>query len=176
MNETNISKVNHKEPVESTDSTPLKENKENQRLRQELHGNHEPIGIVQRIKPKKQETVGKIATLPDHLIDESEEFDSDQHVENENDWHPELDIVAMPHLLGPSATRHSPAVPAAHQHVSTFSAPPFSCQQILVEFGETGPTFSLVPCSHYRPNYDVNTEAFNHNQYQPFEQFNPHFF
>lgn len=84
-----------------------------------------------------------------NFIDESEEFDSDQHIENPNDWHNELDIDKMPHLLGPSATVYS-SNPKKYQHFS-YTAPPFSCQQIFVQFDHFGiPSFSLVPCT-YQP-------------------------
>lgn len=88
------------------------------------------------------------------FIDKSEEIDSDQHIENSSDWLDELDIVKMPHLLGPSATVYSSNLdqsinPMEHQQIS-LTAPPFSCQQILIQFNEFGPIFSLVPCS-YQP-------------------------
>lgn len=88
--------------------------------------------------------------LQSNLLNDSEEFDSDQHIENPNDWHNELDVEKMPHLLGPSATMYS-SNPIEHPY-HTFSAPPFSCQQILVQFDESGPKFSLVPCT-YQPFY-----------------------
>lgn len=171
--ETKTSKLNKNEQFESKDLNQSKKNDEI--LRQEFNG---PIGILQRIKPKQQELAKEIVSLPHDLIDTSEEFDSDELVENKSDWHDELNLVEMPHLLGPSATLHSP-VPVMHQHISTFSAPPFSCHQILVEFGITGPIFSLVPCSmqlQYHSNYDFDTRPINYNQYQPPEQFNPHYF
>lgn len=123
-------------------------------------------GAIQRVRPKREaivsktkvdrvETKKKITDAKKERTDfksESEEFDSDEHVDNTKDWHDELDVVKMPHLLGPSATMHSP-VPLQYQHYSFFSAPPFSCQQILVQFTNSGPTFSLVPCSHQPYNY-----------------------
>lgn len=113
-----------------------------------------PTGVIQRSKPLRRNAA---FTMKDHeqkdFIGESEEFDSDQHIENLNDWHDELDVIKMPNLLGPSATIYS-SNPMENQHYS-FAAPPFSCQQILVQFDTFGPTFSLVPCS-YQP--------FNNNQ------------
>lgn len=119
----------------------------------------EPTGVIQRMKPKKRGIVSKPEATD--FKEEIEEFDSDEHIENLSDWHDELDVVKMPHLLGPSATKHSP-IPAEYQHYSIFSAPPFSCQQILVQFTRSGPSFSLVPCS-YGDNYVYNTPTMNYN-------------
>lgn len=114
-----------------------------------------PTGVIQRMKPKKRNTVSKREIIDRYSKEESEEFDSDQHIENPNDWHDELDVVKMPHLLGPSATKHSP-IPADYQHYSIFSAPPFSCQQILIQFTETGPYLFLVPCTYsYHNDYNA---------------------
>lgn len=124
-------------------------------------------GVIQRTKPSKHNAIDtRKENVQTDFIDESEEFDSDQHIENPNDWHDELDIVKMPHLLGPSATVYS-SNPMEHQHFS-YTAPPFSCSQILIQFTEFGPLFSLVPCS-YQPfaynNVFENPEyMYYHNQ------------
>lgn len=104
-----------------------------------------PTGAIQRTKPSKRTNSGKIGRM--NVVDESEEFDSDQHIEDPNDWYDELDIEKMPHLLGPSATVYS-SDPKEYQHYS-YTAPPFSCQQILIQFDTFGrPSFSLVPCTY----------------------------
>lgn len=96
------------------------------------------------------------------FLDESEEFDSDQHIEDPNDWHDELDIVKMPHLLGPSATIYSSnPMEFTNQHFS-YTAPPFSCQQILIQFDEFGPSFSFVPCTYQPIAYN---NVFNNPEY-----------
>lgn len=121
-------------------------------------------GTIQHSKPLKRNAIATKADKQIDSIDESEEFDSDQYIENASDWHDELDIMKMPHWLGPSATVFS-SNPVDHQHYS-LTAPPFSCQQILVRFDTSGPSFSLVPCSYQPVVYnDVfsNPENFNYN-------------
>lgn len=152
---------------------------------------HKPAGVIQSIKRKKRNALSEddmnekkyrkkdvvnekpsqnkdqnqdqneiVTEKKPNLVDE--EFDSDEHIENENDWHKHLDVVAMPHLLGPSATKYSP-VPVEYQHLSTFpvTTNPFSCQQILIQFIDSKPVISTVSCPmHYNPfhyspyNYD----------------------
>lgn len=123
-----------------------------------------PNGVTQHVKPKRQNTIQYEDV--NNSTAESEEFDSDEHIENSSDWHEKLDVVQMPHLLGPSATKHSP-IPVEYQHYSIFSAPPFSCQQILVQFSISGPSLSLVPCS-YQPYtyYDYYKSNSYSNQFQ----------
>lgn len=106
-----------------------------------------PAGVIQRTKPSKRAAMEtEKENVQMNVMDESEEFDSDQHIENPNDWHDELDIEKMTHLLGPSATVYS-SDPKGYQHFS-YTAPAFSCQQILIQFDTFGrPSFSLVPCT-----------------------------
>lgn len=96
---------------------------------------------------------------------ESEEFDSDEHVESANDWYNDLNVVAMPHLLGPSATQHSP-VPIEYQHYPTFpiAASPFGCQQLLIECidGST-PRVTTISC----PMQSFNYNPYYYNPYYP---------
>lgn len=109
-----------------------------------------PTGVIQRIKPSRHAAMEtEKVNAEKSAKDESEEFDSDQHIENPNDWYDEFDDEKMSHLLGPSATVYS-SNPIEYQHFS-YTAPPFSCQQILVQFDALGrPSFSLVPCT-YQP-------------------------
>lgn len=135
---------------------------------QSKHLHLNPIGSVQRFKPRKRDAIGKIEPINvgTSVTNESEEeeFDSDQHIENSSDWHDELDVVKMPHLLGPSATKYSP-VPVEYQHLSIFSAPAFSCQNILVEFIDSKPQFSLVPCTFNPNNHFDRMETIYFNQF-----------
>lgn len=142
--------------------------KENKSLKQRF-GNgifYRPT-VIQRIKPRKRNAV--LSEKDVDSMGKSEEFDSDEHIENANDWHDELDVIKMPHLLGPSATKYSP-VPLKYQHLSTFSTssnsyrssptfPMFGCYQILVQFTGSTPLISYVPCNYY--------QSFN-NRYQPY--------
>lgn len=132
---------------------------------------HRPNGVIQRVKRKKRNALsqddinekqnkkedGKVQNQDDpnqdqaHFMDE--EFDSDEHIENENDWYKHLDVVAMPHMLGPSATKHSP-IPVEYQHLSTFpvTANPFNCEQILIQWIDSKPIITTVSCPmHYSP-------------------------
>lgn len=116
--------------------------------------------MIQRSKPSKRTAMEtrKEDVREMDLNDESEEFDSDQHIENPDDWYDELDIAKMPHLLGPSATVYS-TIPTGYQPFS-YTAPPFSCQQILIQFDKFGgPSFSLVPCT-YQP-FSHNNNYYN---------------
>lgn len=81
---------------------------------------YRPGSVIQRIKPKKREAL--------FWNKSDEEFDSDEHIENDDDWYDELDVVRMPHLLGPSATHYSP-IPVHHQHLSDFQIIPYGCHQ-----------------------------------------------
>lgn len=63
------------------------------------------------------------------LESDYEDFNSDEHVENEDDWYNDLDVLSKPHLLGPSATYHSP-VPVEFQHRSDF---PFICRCVFIK-------------------------------------------
>lgn len=65
-----------------------------------------------------------------------EDFDSDEHIENEDDWYDDLDVLSKPHLLGPSATHYSP-VPVEFQHRSDF---PFVCSSVFITCLAAGPT------------------------------------
>lgn len=98
---------------------------------------HKPTRVIQRIETSKREVV--LTTRDDdtngddlNAVNESEEFDSDEHVENDSDWYDELNVIQMPHLLGPSATKYSP-IPVEHQHLSTFLASPPGCYQISIQ-------------------------------------------
>lgn len=129
-----------------------------------------PAGVIQRTIPSKRTTMDtEEENVRMNFMDESEEFDSDQHIEDPNDWHDELDMEKMPHLLGPSATVYS-SDPTEYQHFS-YTAPPFSCQQILVQFDTFGrPSFSLVPRTYQQTfahnNVYDNPEYVNYyNQY-----------
>lgn len=154
MVETKTSKVKNK----------TKTKKEKQRSRNGSF--YRPTGVIQRIKPKKRGAVFNERNF-DSMV-ESEEFDSDEHIENESDWHDELDVIKMPHLLGPSATKYSPA-PLEHQHLSSFFTSPnprelqhrspyptyptmpyFGCYQILVQCTGSTPLISYVPCNYYQ--------------------------
>lgn len=77
-----------------------------------------------------------------------DDFDSDEHIENENDWYDDLDVLSKPHLLGPSATHHSP-VPVEFQHRSDF---PFVCSCVFVTCQASEPTIDYVPYSLYFNN------------------------
>lgn len=126
------------------------------------------FGVIQRIKPRKRHAVLE-NTSNSSLITENEEFDSDEHIENEDDWHRELDPVKMPHLLGPSATRYSP-VPIEYQHLPSIpmQPPPFSCYQILIQCVDNRkPLISYVPCNYYQ------TSTINQN---PSNFFHPNYF
>lgn len=135
-------------------SKPIATNKEKKvKKRRPRIQMHNPSGVIQRIKPRKRNAILSIE-IDENLWneEESEEFDSDQHIENLSDWHDELDVVRMPHLLGPSATKHSP-VPVQFQHCS---APPqqFPCYKILVQCNQFYPIFTYIPCT--------DSETFNH--------------
>lgn len=132
---------------------------------------HRPTGVRQLVKRKKrnallqddmnekQNTIEngrdqKQSQNPDDQRNSvDDEFDSDEHIDNENDWYKHLDVVAMPHLLGPSATEHSP-IPVEYQHLSTFpvTANPFNCEQILIQWIDSKPIITTVSCPmHYSP-------------------------
>lgn len=119
----------------------LAKKKENKSTKQRLRM-HEPNGVIQRIKPRKREVDISKGIDTNSMNDLSEEFDSDEHVENDSDWHDDLDVIRMPHLLGPSATKHSP-VPIVHQHLSI---PPFGCYKLLIQCNQFQPIVSYVPC------------------------------
>lgn len=135
-------------------SKPIATNKEKKMIKRRRRIQiHNPSGVVQRIKPRKRNAI--LSTEIDENPrneEESEEFDSDQHIENLSDWHDELDVIRMPHLLGPSATKHSP-VPVHFQHCP---APPqqFRCYKILVQCNQFHPIFTNFPCT--------DSETFNH--------------
>ncbi|XP_055318479.1 uncharacterized protein LOC129576794 [Sitodiplosis mosellana] len=113
---------------------------------------HKPAGVIQRIRPRKRDAIFSNEIDANSVNDESEEFDSDQHVENESDWHDQLDVIRMPHLLGPSATKHSP-IPVEHQHLST-PPPSFGCYKVLIQCNQFYPIVSYIPCTEL--------EQFNH--------------
>lgn len=105
-----------------------------------------PPSVIQRIKPNKRNTRNIYFENRNenmNSISDYNEFNSDEHIENKDDWYDDLDVVARPHLLGPSATHYSP-VPVEYQHLSDF---PFSCQQISIECHEFKPIARYVPCS-----------------------------
>lgn len=77
-----------------------------------------------------------------------DDFDSDEHIENENDWYDDLDVLSKPHLLGPSATHHSP-VPVEFQHRSDF---PFVCSCVFITCQASEPIIDYIPYSLYFNN------------------------
>lgn len=99
-----------------------------------------PTSVIQKIKPSKRIT----RDAEFNSVIDSEEINSDEYIDNEDDWYDDLDVVAKPHLLGPSATYYSP-VPIEYQHHSNF---PFSCQQILIECRNNEPVASYVPWNY----------------------------
>lgn len=151
MDDTKTTKVKSNKPSNTSQNNEEKSESILQRPQNKmLH----PTGVIQRIRPRNRDAiVSKEIELSKSTDNMSEEFDSDQHVENASDWHDELDVVQMPHLLGPSATKHSP-VPVEHQHLSI---PPSSCYRIMIECNQFYPIASYIPCSELgKVYYHVN--------------------
>lgn len=160
---------------------------------------HRPSSIIQRIKPKKRD-VGSDANelnMKEQHDEKNknqenktnsmnrEEFDGGENendfndIENENDWYKELDTVAMPHLLGLSATKHSP-VPVEYQHLSSIPLTtnnPFSCQQLLIQWIDSKPIITTVSCPmqyHYSPYPYHDSSYYNYN-YNPYYYDSPYY-
>lgn len=138
MDETKSTKLKSKN-LSKTLSKKMENKSMKQRHRIKMH---KPDGVIQRIKPRKREVEFSKEIDSNSMNDLSEEFDSDQHEENDSDWYDDLDVIQMPHLLGPSATKHSP-IPIEHQHLSI---PPFGCYKLLIQCNQFQPIVSYVPC------------------------------
>lgn len=165
---------------------------------------HRPSSVVQRIKPKKRDVVSNANELnmkeqnnenaklknqenKSNLVNR-EEFDGDENendyndIENENDWYKELDTVAMPHLLGLSATKHSP-VPVEYQHLPSIPLTtnnPFGCQQLLIQWIDSKPIITTVSCPmqyqpyHYSPHpYHYSPHPYHDSSYY---NYNPNYY
>lgn len=160
MDKTKTSKVKQKNSLRSQNRRTKSIDLSKERSRSTFQ---RAAGVIQRIKPRKRDS-----TFDNDMrfTSESEEFDSDEHIENKIDWHPELDTVRMPHLLGPSATKFSP-VPVEYQHLSSFPTrpSPFSCYQILIQCIDNKPLISYVPCNYYPASNFQQFSSYFHQNY-----------